>query len=264
MIYTCYEMVRDCRADRPKGWEYFLSSYIPVIRRLLAHYAPEKSDLLGRILVTVRRPDSSLFQSMEPAPERPFVAELRQKVLAELEAPVPEARLLLEEVAAAFEPFTLVEKQAAWIETMGYGPPETGAMLRMAPATVEKIRNRAAELLRGKVDAWSRSMLRENGLLLGRAAAAAGTNECLPAKAFLDVLDGRATWRGREEMEQHATACWHCIDHFCRLAEVLEVLRGIQPLTESEAEPFRKVLGIAAGKRPLWKRWMGARPFQRR
>ena len=258
MIYTCYEMVRDCRADRPEGWRYFLSSYIPVIRRLLAHYAPGRPDLLEPVLEAVRRPDSSMFGSMEPAPERQFVAELRQKVLAELGPPVPESPLALEEVAAAFEPMTLVEKQAAWIETMGYGPSETGAMLRMAPATVEKIRNRAADLLRGKVDSWSRSMLVENGLLLGRAAAAGGAVGCLPAKTFLDVLDGRATWRGREEMESHAISCWHCIDHFCRLAEVLEVLRGIQPLSESEAEPFHKLLGIGVQKRPAWKRWFGA------
>ena len=258
MIYTCYEMVRDCRAGLPEGWEYFLSSYIPVIRRLLAHYSPEKSDLLGRILAAVHRPDSSLFQSMEPAPERQFVCELRQMVLAELAPPAPEYRLTLEEVAAAFEPLTLVEKQAAWIETMGYGATETGAMLRMAPVTVEKIRSRAAELLRGKVDAWSRSMPAENGLVLGRAAAAAGTKECLPAKTFLDVLDGRATWRGREEMEQHAAGCWHCIDHFSRLAEVLEVIRGIQPLTEAEIEPYRKLVGIEDRKARGWKRWFGA------
>ncbi len=258
MIYTCYEMVRDCRADRLEGWRYFLSSYIPVIRRLLAHYSPGRSDLLEPVLAAVRRPDSSIFQSMEPAPERQFVAELRQKVLAELEAPVPESPLILEEVAAAFEPLTLVEKQAAWIETMGYGPAETGAMLRMAPATVEKIRNRAAELLRGKVDSWSRTMPVENGLVLGRAAATAGAKDCLPAKNFLDVLDGRATWSGREEMERHANSCWHCIDHFCRLAEVLEVLRGIQPLSESETEPFRILLGIEVEKRPAWKRWFGA------
>ena len=101
-------------------------------------------------------------------------------------------------------------------------------------------------------------MLVENGLLLGRAAAAGGAVGCLPAKTFLDVLDGRATWRGREEMESHAISCWHCIDHFCRLAEVLEVLRGIQPLSESEAEPFHKLLGIGVQKRPAWKRWFGA------
>jgi hypothetical protein len=258
MIYTCYEMIRDCQDGRPEGWRYFLSGYIPLIRHLLEHYAPANPGLLERILVTVRQGDASLFQSMDPAPERHFVAQLRQIVLAEIEPPRLEFELGLEEAGAAFEPLTLVEKQAAWIETMSYGAAETGAMLRMAPATVQKIRSRASELLRQKVDSWSRGMLAANGLLLGRAAAAARTKECVTAKAFMDVLDGRATWRGREEMEQHATVCLHCVDHFCRLAEVLELLRGLQPLAEAETEPFCKLLGIEDAKRPGWKRWFGA------
>jgi hypothetical protein len=194
---------------------------------------------------------------MEPVPERNFVAALRQKVLEPIEAPETEAPLSLEEIGAAFEPLTLVERQAAWIESMGYDAAATGAMLRMSPATVGKIRDRAGELLRGKVDRWSRTMLAENGLLLGRAAAACGTGECLPAKTFLDVLDGRMHWMGREEMERHATGCLHCVDHFCRLAEVLELLRGIQPLDRAETEVYCQKLGIE-GKRPAWKRWLGA------
>src|SRR5262245_14505913 len=100
MIYTSYEMVRDCRADKPEGWLYFLSQYVPAIRKLLAHYAPSGLRLED-ILAALRRPDSSLFQSSEPAPERWFVAELRQKVLAELPNIPAELPLELETVAAA-------------------------------------------------------------------------------------------------------------------------------------------------------------------
>lgn len=256
MIYTCYEMVRDCRADRPEGWHYFIANYVPVIRKVLAHYAADEPAVVERVLMAARKPESSLFASLEPAPERWFVAELRQKVLAELPLPPAEIGIELEDVAAALEPMTMLEKQVAWIETMRYNPQETGAMLRMAPATVEKIRDRAAELLRGKVDAWRRSLLADNGLALGRAAAAGGGKECPPAKVFLDVLDGRTSWRGREEMERHVGSCWHCIDHFCRMAEVIELLRGVQPLAEEEAARYRELLGVAH-KRKGWKAFFG-------
>jgi len=73
----------------------------------------------------------------------------------------------------------------------------------MSPETVAKIRDRTEELIRGKVDAWRRNLLAENGRALGLEAVAAKTGECLRDKAFLDVLDGRETWRGREEMERH-------------------------------------------------------------
>ena len=48
MIYTCYEMVRDCRADLPEGWTHFISYYIPVSRRILAQYAPEQAGVTYR------------------------------------------------------------------------------------------------------------------------------------------------------------------------------------------------------------------------
>ena len=260
MIYTCYEMVRDCRADLSEGWAHFITHYVPAIRRTVAHYAPERSGdagLVNHILLTVRKPESFLFHSTEPPEERWFVAQLRQLIVGELGAPAAEIPLDLETLTAALGPLTMTEKQAAWLETMRYPAKAAGAMLRVSAETVEKVRGRAAELLRGKVDAWRRTLLAENGPALGREAAAAITEDCLPAKAFLDVVDGRTTWRDREMMERHLQTCWHCVDHFCRMLEVVHLLRDSQPLTEAESEPFRVLMGVAAPKRSGWKRLVG-------
>jgi hypothetical protein len=256
MIYTSYEMIRDCRANVATGWGYFLRQYVPVVRRILEHYAGT-AEALESVLSSVAKPDSVLFQRLDPVPERPFVAELRQSVLAALPLADAGLPLDLEQVAAALEPFTIVEKQVAWLEGMNYSAPATGEMLRMSAATVEKIRSRAAERIRTHVDGWNADLLAKNGFALGREAASAGGKDCLPAKTFLDVIDGRATWRGREEMERHILGCWHCIDHFCRLHEVVELLRGIQPLTEEEAAPFDRLSGIVAEKRAGWRRLFG-------
>jgi hypothetical protein len=261
MIYTSYEMIRDCRAGRPEGWSYFLTNYIPAIRQFLQHYFPDRAAdpaLLERILRALRQPESSLFQSLDPAPERAFIAELRQHVLSAVEADrasaAPEVSIEIEALGAALEPLTLVEKLVVWFETMRYGAVDTGRMLRMSPQTAEKVRARGAELVRGSVDAWRSTLLADNGRLLGRAAAALSTKDCLPPKAFFDVIDGRATWRGREEMEHHVKSCWYCLDHYCRLLEVVDVLRGSKPLPESEAEGYMRLLGIEAPKRSFWNR----------
>jgi hypothetical protein len=253
MIYTCYEMARDCRADKPEGWSHFITNYVPMVRKFLIHYGGGE---IEPVLKALRDPSSSMFQSLEPAPERWFLAQLRQKVLVEIPFPPAEIAIDLEMVAGALAPLTVVEKLAAWLETMRYDPKESGAILRMSPETVAKIRDKAEELIRAKVDAWRRNLLAENGRALGVEAVAAKTEECLPVKVFLDVLDGRATWRGREEMERHVTSCWHCIDHFCRMAEVIQALRGLQPLTAEESEPFRRLLGIRVQKAG-WKRLVG-------
>jgi hypothetical protein len=256
MIYTSYEMTRDCSANQPVGWRYFVRQYVPVIRRILAHYSPDTA--LEPVLKTLGTPQSTLFRALEPVPERPFVAELRQNILTVIDAPAPEMELRLEQLTAALDGFTVVERQVVWLEGMIYPPPETGEMLRMAAPTVEKIRDRAAEGVRGQVDGWNTRLLADNGRVLGQAAGATRSERCLPWKTFLDVIDGRMTWRGREEMEQHVLGCWNCIDHFCRLLEVVELLRGVQPLNEEEAAPFDRLLGIAEERRGGWRKWFGA------
>lgn len=249
-------MIRDCRAGRPEGWSYFLTQYVPVIRGLLLHYFPGRVDgdaLLGRVLIAFRQPESSLFQSLDPAPERAFVAELRQHLLRAVEADrastAPEVPIDLDALTAALEPFTLTEKMVVWFETMRYDTPDTGRMLRMSPETAEKIRARGAESIRTSVDAWRSTLLADNGPLLGQTAGELSTRDCLPAKAFFDVIDGRATWRGREEMERHVKGCWHCLDHYCRLLEVVDLLRGSQPLSASDTRAYMHFLGIEASKR---------------
>ena len=160
MIYTCHEMIRDCRDGRAEGYRYFVAAYVPVIRKLMAHYQASEAPgaAVERVLLAIRRPESGRFQSLEPAPERHFAAHLPQKVLEQL-PPDGSAAIDLETVAAALEPLTLVEKQATWLETMRYLPAETASFLRMAPPTVEEIRYKAADLVRGKVDSWSCTIL---------------------------------------------------------------------------------------------------------
>ncbi len=260
MIYTCYEMVRDCRAGLPEGWQHFISHYVPVLRKAVAHYAPKEAGdtaLVEHLLVTVRAPESFMFQATAPPEERWFVAQLRQLIVAALDAPAAEIPIDLEMLATALEPLTMTEKQAAWLETMRYPPALAGPMLRISLETVEKVRDRAAELIRGTVDSWRRTLLADNGTALGREAATAETQDCLPTKAFLDVVDGRTTWHNREMMDRHLRICWHCVDHFCRTLEVVHLLRDNQPLSESECEPYRALFGIAAPKRAGWKRFMG-------
>jgi hypothetical protein len=257
MVYTCFEMIRDCRANRREGWLYFVSNCLPVVQKIARHYRTGNDIAAGEILPAACNPQSPLFASLEPVPERLFLAELRQHVLYALDgvAPMPEPEMAidLETLSAALEPLTLLEKQAVWLEAMRYSPAETARMLHSAAATIEQIREKAGERLRANMDNWRAALLADNGRQLGRAAAVA-TPECLPAKAFLDLLDGRTTWKGREDLERHVNGCWHCVDHFCRLVEVIDLLRGIQPLKNSEAEPFLRLLGIAPSKPPAWKR----------
>src|SRR4051794_17088409 len=99
MIYTCYEMVRDCRAGSSEGWAYFIAHYVPVIRKALAQYVPERASdpaLLNQILEAARKPESFIFHATEQPEERWFVSQLRQLIVAELAAPAADLPIDLE------------------------------------------------------------------------------------------------------------------------------------------------------------------------
>jgi hypothetical protein len=215
MIYTTYEMIQDCRAGKREGLSYYETNYVPVLNRLAEHYGRPLPDL-----------GNTLFQSLEPMPERHFVAALRQKFQQSAAAGQPPAVALdLETLSLALAPLTVVEKKSVWMETMRYNATDAARMLRMDEKTVQKIRAKAADLLRAAQDRWNSTILEDNGEQLGAVAASQSKPDCISAKAIFDMIDGRSTWSKREEAEHHIVSCWHCVDHFCRLHEVCDLLR---------------------------------------
>jgi hypothetical protein len=260
-------MILDCRAGKTEGWSYFVNQYVPVVRRLAEHYYPERtgdSDLSARVLQTLGKPDLPLFVASGSRSEREFVAELRQFVLGAIEedGASGEAEIVVdvETLASALESLSTIEKQVAWLEAMRYSTDETAHMMSMHASTVANIRERAAELLRSRVSAWQAGMIAANGPALRREAAHLGKDDCPSARVWLDWLDGRSTWYQREDAERRLAACWHCVDHFCRLREAQSLLRGLKPLTATEAEPFRRAFGLRSTEGSRWKRLFASRP----
>jgi len=116
-------------------------------------------------------------------------------------------------------------------------------MMRVSPETVEKVRARAAELIRGKVDSWRRTILVEKRPGSGREAALAEGKDCFPVKAFLDILDGRTIWRDRELADQQVNRCLHCLDHFSADGGGGGLLRTTRPLSDAGSGPVSQAAG---------------------
>ncbi|MFN3324011.1 MAG: hypothetical protein ACK5AZ_10990 [Bryobacteraceae bacterium] len=258
-IYTCFDMIADCRANKREGWVYFVTHYLPLCGTLIEHYYPDRSadaELLGRVLRALRDPKSSLFGT--PESEREFCSRLRQFVLAAVEddkaSTAPEISLDFETLTEALAPLTAMERQAVWLEAMGYHPEHAGSLLNMDAATAGGIREKAADLLRGKMDQWNINVMQQNGFLLRQAVKGLETEQCFPSRTFLDLLDGRMTWADRQDVDRHMVGCWYCVDHLCRMREIDAILRDSRPLRAGEAEPYLKLLGLPAGKVPFWKR----------
>ena len=123
---------------------------------------------------------------------------------------------------------------------MGYTPEEAGAMLRMAPATVAKIRDRAAELLRGTwIPGGADSRGERSGSWVAPPRWPAGAS-AFPPRHFWTFSTGGQTGGAAKRWSSTSSGCLHCVDHFCRMAEVIEVLRGAQPLSDEESAPFSR------------------------
>ncbi|MBL8220394.1 MAG: hypothetical protein JNL62_14270 [Bryobacterales bacterium] len=264
-IYTCFDMVRDCRDNRPEGWTYLVTNYVPVIRRFLTQYYDGRSGLLERMLLQLKNPQSSLWAPPGHAEERIFAAALRQELLRLVEldsaSQQPSIPLDLETLTQALEQFTVIDRQYIWLESMGYSNEVTAEMMNLDVSSSESARTRADEALRHVLDRWKRGLVAENGLTLGRLATAMHGERCLPSKAYLDTLDGRITWQRKKDYEFHMQQCWFCVDHFCRIREADFALNKSKPLTDDEAAPFLKHLGVPIPKKE--KKGLLARMFAR-
>jgi hypothetical protein len=137
---------------------------------------------------------------------------------------------------------------------MSFDSPSTAKLMNLESSTVQAARDRADEALRGKLDRWKRGIIAENGLLLGKLAVASKTDKCLPARAYLDTLDGRITWAKKKDYETHMAQCWFCVDHFSRIREADYALRTLKPLPEEEAQKLRTLLNLPAEKKSFFKK----------
>ena len=248
-VYTCYDMVVDCKAAKPEGWMFFAQRIVPALRLLARHYK------LGEEAVHrfVTKPD--LFRDATPMPEREFLTHQREALLAAGGYQGGKAGTLeLETVAEAFAELTTVERQIAWLETLEYSTAEAAWLLRASEETAAKARTKAGDALRAKLDSWTATILRDNGALLGAEARAVTPNEPTTLRVCYDLIDGRLTWRDRAEFEHRLQNSWWEIDQLCRAREADEALRASQNLTEDEAHEFLTNLKLPS-KKPK-KSWL--------
>lgn len=250
-------MIGDCRQNEAAGWRYLIEHYVPVIRVLSTHY--KVTAKVEDVLKNLKDPALPLWAAPGPRTEREFVSLLRSHLLGKFApvAPVPHAELDLEIMSAALERFSAIERQFVWLESMGYSAEQTVRMMTLEATSIQGARDRAAEALRSHMDRWNREILLANGPHLGRLAQAVPTDRCLPPNAFLDMIDGRITWSRKKDYEFHLVACWHCVDHFCRIREADFTRKVAKPLPAEEAAGFRKLLGVPDEKKGLLARVFG-------
>ncbi|MCC7234029.1 MAG: hypothetical protein IT163_01920 [Bryobacterales bacterium] len=252
-IYTCFDMIADCRQGKPEGWRHFVRTFLPPVRRIVAHYGGGEEQVM-HLVERLRETKSSPLHGMQPMTEREFLDSLRPLVVELTRTHVPEAAPGLDLVQEALAPLTAVERQTAWLETFGYPAREAARIMRMAPETAVKLRERTGALLRAKLDDWSVKMLARHGHALGEEVERQPPAEPLGYRDFFDVIDGRNTWQHRSTFERTLEESWFEVHRACRIREADDALDKAKPLDEAAMRPVLEYLRIPEGKKGFWKR----------
>lgn len=241
-VYTSYEMIADCQSGKPAGWVYFVRQFVPPLRWLLGRYGMGEDALRAR-LKELQAPGG--MARFKPTGQRELLGELRP------EPPVPagtEPPFDLATLSEAIAETPALERQNLWFDTMGYDIELTAKLLRQTVETAQGARARGLEALRGKLDSWSLTILRDHGPVLGATARAAKPAETIPFRVYLDVIDGRATWQTRAEADRAMFQHWYEVDQFCRVREADAAVTETRPYTEEDdagaGKPYYDLLGV--------------------
>ena len=249
-VYTSYDMIRDCQAGRAEGWLYLVDAFVPAITTIAKHYGGGDAEL-RQILTRLREKDGPLM-TMEPCHQREFLYQLRPLILectgtdVKANKDTPD----LEAILTALAPLSATERQAAWLESFRYDATEIAVIMRMAPDTVAKLRQRVAELLRGGLDTWSAGMLATHGAALGAELETMPTTEPMEFRHFLDVMDGRVTWQRRTGFERQLEGSWPEVHKACRIREADQALAA-KPAGDMSS--YLTLLNVARPKPGLLK-----------
>lgn len=241
-IYTSYEMISDCRAGKPAGWLYLVKQFVPPLRWILERHGMGDAELRG-VLTELKAGGIARF---EPMVHREFIAGLRPEPASPGEPPFE-----LSTLSEAMTDVPVLERQNLWFETMTYDTVLTAKLLRQAPETAKATRDRLLDLLRTKLDSWTRTMLRDHGKALGAAARAAKPEEPVRFRDYLDIIDGRMTWQNRVAVDRALLEHWYEIDQFCRVREADASITETKPFGDDDpaAQPYFDLLGVEPPKK---------------
>lgn len=256
-IYTCFDMIVDCRQGKPEGWRYFARTFVASLRRIFSHYGGGDEHVF-ELIDRLRAPDS-LLHALQPMTQREFVDALRPLVLELTTKPGQGISPDLSLVQEALAPLTAIERQTAWFETFGYPPQEAARIMRMSPETAVKLRARTDELLRSKLDDWSTGLLATHGRALGAEVEQQQPETQLVYRDFFDVMDGRNSWQHRTTFERTLEESWFEVHRACRIREADDALAQAKPLDNAAAQPILDRLGIPPETIGFWKRLAGGK-----
>ncbi len=253
-VYTCYDMIVDCGGGKDAGWEYLITNYVPAVRRLLRHYAPERDTDEGikAYLAALRDDTESPIRVMNASTEREFLFGLRVHLVRWAGAQPDGADSVdIEGFAAALAGLTVVERQIVWYAVLGYDADSAAVLMRVSPDTALSVVERATALLAGETPGIS---LWDQAAALQAAVRSLELEKEVALSEYLHFIDGQLGWSARKDVEMALERSWREVDRSCRIREADAATRDTEPLTVEESAALLSAMGIVPKQKSFWQK----------
>lgn len=267
-VITFHRILRGCEEGDRESWRLFLRDYTSVVSRLVAVYLPSlakpQNHFWQETLGSLAAKGFERLRTFDHQAEREFLLDFRGFLLergGELVDPSQDANggaIAVETVEGLLKGLPLAHQQILFLKLAGYSDATIEKIYTITPAIaqegLERLQADYTVLLGRKEDtclwpgAWT---------ALLRQVRAAKTEACVPPRQHVRILDGQISWYDKEPMEQHTSACLHCLECWTALREVVYWRREASPISSAEIDALLSGLPLQAeGKpsKPLLKR----------
>ncbi len=237
-------MLEGCIQKDLRSWQFFISHYGAVSRRLVrSHFDQTEGKLdqfLGELLGSIYKENCRFFRESLGSSEREFLLHLQERTLSLLRAHIQTSHnsvLKPEILSQVFTKAPLAYQESTWLALQGYNDEEIGKIMRVPISLARKGRGELIPRLTSYVGETDLSTLGLDQTLLGEIENRKGPN-CVAVKAFSKVMDGQMPWREKQVIEQHIAECLYCLDRATSLKETIFHLRNLPPLEEELVKKF--------------------------
>ena len=231
------------------AWRAFLSSFTPIVFKLLDVYLPSCRDDRPKELwqEALRVLAADRYERLKALPrwaEREFLIELRALVFEVCAStldvsgdaedgppPKPDA------IRALVKGVPLGHQEVLFLKLAGYSDPTLEKILRVPHSMIQRGLERLPAsysfVLGREQDAclWPSAWLE-----LLREAGHASREECVPRRQLIRILAGQTTWYEKGPAEEHLAGCLHCLESWCALREVNHWQRESDTLSSDQID----------------------------
>jgi hypothetical protein len=272
-LITFHKLLAGCEAGDREAWGAFLAQYTPVVFQLLGvsvARTPEKRLELWRgLLSTLSTGNFERLRAFSHHSEREFLVDLREALLAQA---VPHADRsqdaksppspTVDTLEAILKGLPLIHQEIVFLTLAGYSQATLEKMLRITPSVAQsglgRLQADYALVLERSED---RCLWPAAWLEITHGARGAKQQDCTPLRLLIRILDGQASWYDKNPVEEHRSACLHCLELWASLVEVVFWEREAKPWPAEKVESLLAALPLEA-PRPSKRSFM-ARMFQR-